>query len=55
MALSIIRLQEGKLQESIFIRTVPLYYIKCEKVFVPAEAKSDGKKFEESKERKRKK
>lgn len=32
MALSIIKLQEGKLQESIFIRTVPLYYIKCEKV-----------------------
>lgn len=32
MALSIIRLQKGKLQESIFIRTVPLYYIKYEKV-----------------------
>ena len=30
MALSTIKLQKGKLQESIFIRTVPLYYIKCE-------------------------
>ena len=43
MALSIIRLQKGKLQESIFIRTVPLYYIKYEKVLYLQRQNQTGK------------